>query len=124
MVWDEKTMKPKKPKPNQPSARDKLAAKFDADLLADYELHGPEAIAAAREKSPEKYLETVNRRSTEAKADSAIKDVRTIVIDLLKDAGMTEDMMSENDITDATKARETLINVLLAIKDRAQGLVQ
>src|SRR5262249_16467164 len=69
--WNEEKMKSRKLKANEQGGGDKLAAKFDADLLADYETNGPEAIREARLKSPEKYLETVNRRiaAVEPKAD-------------------------------------------------------
>src|SRR5262245_25057760 len=126
MVWSEKAMKPKKPKGNEPSARDRLSASFLKAFQNDFETYGVETIEKLREESPSKYAEIAAKliATIEPKAEEAKDDIRSIAIGLLKDTGMSEDMMTEDDITDAVKARETLINELVAIRDEAQGRLQ
>jgi uncharacterized protein (DUF2344 family) len=118
-------MKKPKPKLNEPSARDKLSASFVKALQNDFETYGVETIEKLRQENAKAYVEIAAKviSTIEPKAEEA-KDTRSIAIGLLKDTGMSEFEMSEEDITDAAKAREILINELLAIRDRAQGLIQ
>src|SRR5262245_5958180 len=106
-------MKPRKPKPSEPSVRDKLSAKFDADLLADYEVHGSKAIEQAREKSPEKYLETVGRRiaAVEPTSDGfeSCKSMEEIGIKLLESVGFPRDIQTPSMIQAAIEANDAFI---------------
>jgi len=71
-----------------------LSEKFDADLLADYESNGSKAIAEARAKAPEKYLDTVSRRiaAVEPKTDGfeGCKTKEDLGRALLKSVGFDE----------------------------------
>src|SRR5262245_38776385 len=118
----------KKPKANEPSLRDKLSAKFDADLLADYEAHGREAIAKVREKYPENWVDAVGRRisANEPKADGygSCQSLREIGIKLLKEVGCDEFEMTEDMIEAAMAANEAFIERLKQIKAEAEGALQ
>ena len=50
-------MKPRKPKPTEPSTRDKLSASFLKAFQNDFETYGGETIEKLREESPSKYAE-------------------------------------------------------------------
>jgi hypothetical protein len=49
-------MKPRKPKPEEPSLLDQLSKPL-RDFVADFETHGADTIKHVRERSPEKYIE-------------------------------------------------------------------
>lgn len=119
-------MKPRKPKPNEPSIREKLSAKFDADLLADYLAHGPEAIAEARQKSPEKWLDTVNRRvgTTEPRRDgfASAQNMQDIGRKLLQSIGFTEP--DDISIQRAIQANNAFMARLEAIYHAASPIAQ
>jgi hypothetical protein len=116
-------MKPRKPKANEPSLRDRLSEKFDADLLADYELEGRKAIAEARAKAPEKYLDTVSRRIAAVEPKTGgYEDCKTkedLGRALLKSVGATDDEITEDMITEALKLNDECVDQLLAIKAAA-----
>jgi len=117
----------KKPKAaNEPSTRDKLSAKFDADLLADYEAHGREAIAAAREKSPEKWLDAVGRRisAIEPRPDGyeSCQDMREIAIKHLQSIGFSDP--DERSIQAAIEANDIFVNTLQQIRAEGEGQLQ
>src|SRR5215468_5989555 len=107
-------MKPKKQKPAKPSLRDQLSEKFDADLLADYESNGSKAIAEARAKAPEKYLDTVSRRiaAVEPKTDGfeGCKTKEDLGRALLKSVGF--DDPDDDSIQQAIELNNKLIDDL------------
>src|SRR5262245_13179266 len=54
-------MKPRKPKPNNPSLRDKLSAQFMKDFEEDFAANGKAVIEQLRQRSPEKYADIAAR---------------------------------------------------------------
>src|SRR5215831_12470638 len=118
-------MKPKKPKPTEPSARDKLSAAFLKAFEADFENYGIEAIEKLREESPAKYAEIAARliTATEPKSEEP-KDVRSLAIRELKDVGMDEFQITENMIEEVIKSGEKHLDTVLAVKAAAEGQMQ
>ena len=117
-------MKPKKPKPTEPSVRDKLSASFLKAFQADFESYGIEAIEKLRvEESPAKYAEIAARliTATEPKSEEP-KDVRSLAIRELKDVGAFE--VTEDMIEQTIKAGEEHLDKVLAIKAAAEGAMQ
>jgi hypothetical protein len=107
------------------SARDKLSAKFDADLLADYEANGPQAIAAARVKAPDKYLDTVNRRIAAVEPNSeAVQDAKNmhdLAFRILKKFGCNEFNISEDMLEDVIAENNRHLDAVQAIPARAEA---
>src|SRR5262249_18905643 len=64
-------MKARKPKTNEPSPRDKLAAGFLKAFESDFEAHGVDVIERLREKHPDRYADLAARliATTEPKSD-------------------------------------------------------
>src|SRR5262245_34147286 len=54
-------MKPRKPKANEPSLRDKLSAQFMKDFEEDFADNGKAVIEQLRQRSPEKYADIAAR---------------------------------------------------------------
>jgi hypothetical protein len=118
----------KKPKPNEPSVRDKLSAKFDADLLADYEAHGREAIAATREKYPEKWVDVVHRRigATELKDDGYenCQSWEDIARKNLKSVGVIDEIITPHVLERAIAANDRFVAEMQQIRAEAEGVIQ
>src|SRR5262245_33845331 len=109
-------MKPKKTRASEPSLRDKLAAKFTKDFLADYDANGVAVIQQLREKHPDRYIEQAARLiSTAAEPGSDFdraKSMRDIGIGLLKQVGVSEDNMTDEMIEAAIAANDRLVREL------------
>jgi hypothetical protein len=122
--------KPRKPKPTEPSLRDKLSHEFLRAFESDFEAFGVEAIKALREKSPEKYSEIAARliATTEPKSDSidfnSANSLQEIALKLLQSVGVNEFEATDNMIQAAIEANDNFIARLMAIRDEAQGAMQ
>src|SRR5262249_52993859 len=118
-------MKPRKPKPSEPSPRDKLAAGFLKAFENDFETHGVEVIERLREKHPDRYAELAARliATTEPKSDGpeTANDFHEMAFRLLKSIGMSEFDITEAMIQEAIDANNVFIDRLQAIRDGAQG---
>src|SRR5215831_11503755 len=98
-------MKARKPKPSEPSPRDKLAAGFLKAFESDFETHGVEVIERLREKHPDRYAELAARliATTEPKSDGpeTANDLHEMAFRLLKNIGISEFDITEAMITEA-----------------------
>jgi len=121
-------MKPKKPKADEPSVRDKLSASFLKAFQSDFETHGIETIEKLRQKSPEKYAEIAAKliAAIEPKSEGfeQCKDMESIGRRLLKQVGVDEYECTAEMIEQAIAAQDVLIAKLQAIRDEAQGPMQ
>src|SRR5262249_35176075 len=117
------TMKKPKPKPNEPSLRDKLSANFLRAFESDFETNGVDVIKQLREKSPEKYADIASRliAASEPKPDGyeQCQSLREIGIKLLKNVGCNEFDITEAMVADAMAANEAFIERLEQIKAEA-----
>ena len=122
----EAKMKPKKPKPTEPSARDKLSASFLTAFQNDFEINGIEAIKKLREENPAKYAEIGSRliAATEPKPEGleSAKDMRDVAVALLKRVGFNDP--DDDSIQQAIEANDQFINALQAIRAAAEGAMQ
>src|SRR5262245_55688118 len=120
-------MKPRNPKPNEPSPRDKLAAGFLKAFESDFETHGVEVIQRLREKHPDRYAELAARliATTEPKSDGpeTANDLHEMAFRLLKSIGMNEFDITEAMIQAAIEANNVFIDRLQAIRAQAEGQV-
>jgi len=121
-------MKPRKPKPAEPSTRDKLSASFLKAFQNDFETYGVETIEKLREESPSKYAEIAAKliAAIEPKAEGfeACKNMRDVGISLLKSVGVSEYEITEDMIAEALKGNDEFINALQAIRAAAEGQMQ
>jgi hypothetical protein len=116
-------MKPKRPKANEPSLRDKLSQNFLKAFESDFEANGVEAIEKLRIENPAKYAEIASRliAATEPKAEGfkACQDMHEIGFKLLQNAGVSEYDITEAMIQDAIAANDAFIAKLQEIADQA-----
>jgi hypothetical protein len=116
-------MKPKKPKGNEPSLRDKLSQNFLKAFESDFEANGVEAIEKLRMENPAKYAEIASRliAATEPKAEGfkACENMHEIGFKLLQQAGISEFDITEAMIQDAIAANDAFIARLQEIADQA-----
>lgn len=105
--------KPKPPKPNEPSLRDKLSENFLRAFESDFENHGVEAIEQLRQKSPEKYSEIAARLIAVIEPKSnGFEQCNTheeIGRKLLENAGMPPDAITSEMIEQAIEAQNALV---------------
>jgi hypothetical protein len=116
-------MKPKKPKGNEPSLRDKLSQNFLKAFESDFEANGVEAIEKLRMENPAKSAEIASRliAATEPKAEGfkACENMHEIGFKLLQQAGISEFDITEAMIQDAIAANDAFIARLQEIADQA-----
>src|SRR5262245_63919845 len=129
MVRSEKTMKPKKQKPSEPSLRDKLSEAFLKAFEGDFEVNGVDVIKQLRLKSPEKYAEIASRliAATEPpKADdyASAKNPHELGFRLLKSVGANDFDINEPMIEEALAAQDVFIAALQEIRAKAEGALQ
>ena len=117
-------MKPKKPKPSEPSLRTKL---FKA-LEADFEVHGIETIKKFRETHPDRYIYIASRLIATIEQPSsgfaACNSLQEIALKLLESVGVNEHDATEDMIKEAMEANDAFIARLEAIRDAGQGRMQ
>jgi hypothetical protein len=121
-------MKPRKPKPLEPSLRDRLSVNFISAFEADFEAHGVSVIQQLRQKSPEKYAEIASRliAATEPAGDDfrQCRSMEEISIALLKKVGCNEFEITDDMLKQALEANDRFIDRLQAICRAAQGQIQ
>jgi hypothetical protein len=112
-------MKPSKPKPAEPSLRDKLSHNFLEAFESDFRTNGLDVIQKLREKSPEKYAEIAARVIAAVEPrEPSIENARNmyeVAAALLKSVGFTDP--DDNSIEQAIKANDAFI-------DRLQNIYQ
>ena len=97
----------RKPKPAEPSLRDKLSAHFLEAFHADFESHGVEVIQKLRDKDPRAYCEISARLIAASEPpgngfDNA-QTLAEIGVKLLGSVGCPRDMITE-DMAEAARA--------------------
>src|SRR5262245_27992657 len=104
-------MKPKKTRASEPSLKDKLAAKFTQDFLADYDANGVAVIQQLREKHPDRYIEQAARLIATAEEPSGVFDKAKSMDDigrgLLSQVGCIAP--SERQIQEAIRANDEFV---------------
>src|SRR5262249_28355736 len=109
-------MKPRKPKPTEPSLRDRLSAKFMTDFEADYQEHGTNVIQQLREKHPDKYAALAADLSRQAEPPSGVfdkaKSMEDIGRGLLQQVGVAEDNITDEMIEAAIAANDKFVREL------------
>ena len=119
-------MKTRKPKPTEPSARDKLSASFLKAFQNDFETYGVETIEKLREESPSKYAEIAAKliATFEPKADGfeSAQSMEDIGRKLLQSIGFHDP--DDNSIREAVELNNTFVDGLQAIWARAEGAMQ
>jgi hypothetical protein len=120
-------MKPRKlkPKPQEPSLRDKLSADFLAAFEADFAVNGVAVIEALRLKSPEKYAELGARliATVEPKPDGfeQCNDMESIARKQLKSVGLeNEDAMTADMIRRTIEINDRFVDELAKVA--AEGI--
>jgi hypothetical protein len=110
------------------SARDKLSKAVDEDFAADWAINGRKAVEEMRAKDPSKYVEAAVRRiATVESKPGGMANAHTleeIAIQLLKNIGLSEDLITPVEIKECVEANNIMVAKLEAIRDRAQGLLQ
>jgi hypothetical protein len=116
-------MKPKRPKPNEPSLLQELSGPL-RDFVADFKLHGKSALELVRQRSPEKYLELSTKllplvaALNPGKSDFAdCHSVNDIGVKLLESVGFASP--DDASIREAIALNDALIDGLQAIYLRA-----
>jgi hypothetical protein len=117
-------MKPRKPKPSEPSLRDKLSASFMKAFQADFEMYGVEVIEQLREKHPDRYAQIATQliSSVEPKSDTwdECKDMQAVGRKLLRSVGVVdEDAITDDMVTRALAANDVFIDKLAEIAQEA-----
>jgi len=102
-------MKPRKPKPTEPSLRDRLSAKFMTDFEADYQEHGTNVIQQLREKHPDKYAALAADLIRQAEPPSGVFDKAKSMDDIGRG------LLAQVGLTDPS---ETQIQMAIAANDR------
>jgi hypothetical protein len=110
----------RKPKFKGPSLRDKLGTNFLRDFEADFAANGKAVIGALRAESPAKYAEIASRLIATAEPEpeggfAACKSTRDIARELLRQAGMPPDNITEEMIDLAWEANNRLMDSLATI---------
>jgi len=112
-------MKNRKPKASEPSLLDELSKPL-RDLVADFKLHGADALQTVREQDPQKYLELCTKilplivgfnPGTNDFADC--QSQHDIGVKLLQSVGFNDP--DDASIEDAIKANDTFVERLKAI---------
>jgi hypothetical protein len=100
----------RKPKPNEPSLRERLSQKFLEALEADFKIYRANVLERMRETHPERYAELAGKliMTSEPRPDGFEAEV-----------GL--DAPTDDQIAEAIKANDRLIVQLEAIRDKAQG---
>src|SRR5262245_32737307 len=98
------------------------------NFVADFKLHGSDALEAVRKESPSKYLELATKLlplvaalNPGANDLADCKDMNEIGIRLLKSVGIDEFAITNEMIAEAVAANDAFIAELEAIRDGAQG---
>jgi len=121
-------MKLKKPKPTEPSVRDKLSAAFLKAFQADFQNFGIEAIEKLREENPAKYAEIASRLIAVVEPPiegfEGCRTPRDLGIALLKSVHINEYEITEDMIAEAIRCNDAFIDQLQAIKAAAEGAMQ
>jgi len=121
-------MKLKKPKPTEPSVRDKLSAAFLKAFQNDFEINGIEAIEKLRKENPAKYAEIASRLiavvEPPVEGFEGCRTPRDLGIALLKSVHINEYEITEEMIAEALKRNDEFIDQLQAIRAAAEGAVQ
>jgi hypothetical protein len=107
----------RKSKFKEPSLRDKLGTNFLRDFEADFAANGKAVIEALRTESPAKYAEIASRLIAAAEPEpeggfAACKSTRDIGRELLRQAGMPEDNITEEMVDVACEANNRLMDTL------------
>src|SRR6516162_9574256 len=112
-------MRPRKPKANEPSPRDKLSAAFLKAFQTDFDLYGVEVIEQLRKKSPEKYAELAARliATVEPKPDGfeQCNSMEDIGRKLLQFVGLDANAATPSMIEAAIEANDAFIKQLKRI---------
>jgi single-stranded DNA-specific DHH superfamily exonuclease len=117
-------MKPRKPKPSEPSLRNKLSATFLEAFQSDFEANGITVIEALRKESPAKYAEIAARLiaatepATEKSGIAGAKSMEDVGRRLLQQVGLPEP--TDEEIEQAILANDKFLEQLQAICDKAQ----
>jgi len=116
----------KKPKPTEPSAKDKLSADFTKRLEAKWREQGDNVLDAAFKESPTKIAEMIARlvSSTEPHPEGleSAKNMHDVAVALLKRVGFNDP--DPDSIERAIEANDNFINELQAIRAAAEGAMQ
>jgi hypothetical protein len=117
---------PRKPKANEPSAKDKLSADFTQRLEKKWREQGDDVLEAAFKESPTKIAEMIARlvMTTEPKAEGyeSAKNMEDIGRKLLQSVGFTDPDPAS--IEAAIKANNIFIDGLQQIRAEAEGAIQ
>jgi hypothetical protein len=123
-------MKTKKPKLNEPSLLQELNEPL-RDFVADFKLHGKNALEQVRERSPEKYLELSTKllplvAALNPGADdfSDCQNMQDVGVKLLRSVGVSEYEVTADMIAQAIKLNDKFIDELQAIRAAAEGAIQ
>jgi hypothetical protein len=116
-------MKPRKPKPSEPSLRDKLSASFMKAFQADFEMYGVEVIEQLREKHPDRYAQIATQliATVEPKSDTwdDCKTPEDMGRKFLRSVGVDEFQIIDDMITRALAANDVFIDKLAEIAQEA-----
>jgi hypothetical protein len=112
-------MKPRKSKGTEPSLRNRLSANFLAAFQADFQAHGAAAIEALRAESPAKYAEIASRLiaaiEPQPEGFAACKTMNDIGRELLRQAGMADEDITDAMVEAAVEANNRLLDTLESI---------
>ena len=118
----------RKPKSTQPNARERLSKSFLEALGADFQAHGADVIGKMRETHPERYAELAGKLiMTIEQPPDGFENANTmqdLAVQLLKMAGCDEGSITDTMVEQATKAYDSFVAKLEAIRDAAQGSMQ
>jgi hypothetical protein len=129
-------MKPRTPKSGtiskatkrEPTLLEELSKPLK-DFVEDFRLHGKEAIEQVRLESPSKYLELSTKLAglvavLKPEATPKPKTMEELGFRLLQSVNCPEDLVTGAMIEEAIKCQDAFVDQLVAIRDRAQGLMQ
>src|SRR5262245_10612669 len=109
----------RKSKFKEPSLRDKLGTNFLRDFEADFAANGKAVIEALRAESPAKYAEIASRliAAIEPQPESfaACKDMNDIGRELLRQAGVADEDITDAMVEAAVEANNRLLDTLDSI---------
>jgi hypothetical protein len=127
----------RKPKPHiipkskrEPTLLDQLSGPL-RDFVKDFQAHGKSVLEQVPERSPEKYLELSTKLAAlvatlkvEPDGFAQCKSMPEVGIKLLQSVGCPEDLITGEMVEDAIKENDRFVEQFVAIRDRAQGLMQ
>jgi hypothetical protein len=124
-------MKPRNSKGNnEPSLLRELNEPL-RDFVADFKLHGKNALEQVRERNPEKYLELSTKLLPLVAAlnpgvddFSDCKDMQDVAVRLLRSVGLSDFEMTPDMLEEAKKLNDRFIDELQAIRAAAEGAMQ